>query len=51
MDRITELGMQLADALKRGDLETAGRLAAEQRALIQREYAERVRVTLAADSF
>jgi hypothetical protein len=51
MDRITQLGMLLADALKRGDLDTAGKLAAEQRAIIKAEYAERERVSLAADSF
>lgn len=51
MDRITELAMLLADALKRGDLNTAGKLAAEQRAIIAVEYAQRERAAVAADSF
>ena len=41
MDRITELARLLADALKRGDLDTAGKLAAEQRMILDTEYSER----------
>jgi hypothetical protein len=41
MDRVSELARLLADALKRGDLETAGKYAAEQRAIIEREYTDR----------
>lgn len=51
MDRMTELAKLLTDALKRGDLDTAGKLVAEQRALIEVEYAQRERATVAADSF
>jgi hypothetical protein len=51
MDRMTELAMLLDDALERGDLDTARKLAAEQKATIEREHAERDRMSLAADSF
>jgi len=51
MDRITELAKLLADSLKRGDLDTAGKLVAEQRGLIEVECAQRERATVAADSF
>ncbi len=51
MDRISELARRLADALKRGDLDTARKLAAEQRAIIDEEYGIRERMSLAADSF
>lgn len=42
MDRMTELARMLADALDRGDLDTAGKVAAEQRAIIETEYSERM---------
>ena len=45
MDRVTELAVLLTDALKRGDLATAGKLQAEQRKIIERDYADRVPVT------
>jgi hypothetical protein len=45
MDRVTELAILLTDALKRGDLATAGKLQAEQRKIIERDYADRVPVT------
>jgi len=48
---MTELAILLADALERGDLDTARKLAAEQKAAIEHEHAERERVSLAADSF
>lgn len=51
MDRMTELARLLADALERADLDTAKKLAAEQKATIEREHAQRERLSLAADSF
>lgn len=42
MDRMTELARMLADALDRGDLDTAAKVAAEQRAIIETEYSERM---------
>jgi hypothetical protein len=50
MERMTQLAKLPADALKRGDLDTAGKLAAGQRTLIEVEYAQRERATVAADS-
>ena len=51
MERLTELARLLDDALARGDVDAAKKLAAEQRAIIEAEYAQRERMGLAADSF
>jgi hypothetical protein len=50
-DRMVELAKLLDEAMERGDLETARKLAAEQRRNIERDYRERERMSLAADSF
>jgi hypothetical protein len=51
MYRLIELAMLLDAAMARNDMDAAKKLAAEQRAEIERQYAERERASLAADSF